>query len=704
MRRKIFILFLCFLFNGSAFGDSAFFSLANRPQEDAFSICGSRDFNGYNTSSGWQYFGFCQDAGCYYNAYWRWPINIPKGSTITAAHVQLRADYTNFGELAAEFSALLPDNRWDNENGFAATNYQRGTDLNSILRQGTPVLWQKVPDWTYGARYDSPDLSNLVQARIDNEDYDPLDERGRYFGLALSYVSGSHFRTATQQPDDATFTARLYIEWIPGPPETRSAETEMIFQVADTAQEDTFSSQGPVNKNGFNNKNGRQYFGYVSGTSSTYNAYWRWFLSIPRGSTITSASLKIRSAGSTSGYLDAALQALAPDGSWESPAGFSRKQYVDGNSLSDIPRRGDAIPWSNIPWWTTGAWFYSPDVAALVQEHIDDPDYDPANNQRAAFGLVLYPVAGTGYRIATQEPVDNRYTAQLHVKWLPPQNVCEGGGTAKEGCDGSIVAPEECTLRFDKHDHICQTTNIPFYKDDVQAGYLSVMGGRYAYTDCPEEKLPRYGIDQDFDWSSDGRVLTLNFHPINTYTHPDRPGLSDRLWVYIGLSRTYPDDPGITCMPYTAVLDETYTGLNYSLKGSIRVSMTNENWLKFDNSGAIRIGGTFLDTISKKAVESDNYLNHVHSPYWNLSLSTIYEERSNYILLRWSDLARLSNNGDWINFSLDLSAISEEAAVKALGNPIRTNIRWGEYIVGPEFPSGEGELTIQLKDFRLVSH
>jgi hypothetical protein len=452
MRRNLsgLLLVLSFILAAPApiYAESAVYHVGTAPQEDAYASSTNStgvNGNGYNYSPGYQYFGYT--SGCVYNAYWRWEIDVPKGASITNAYVMIRSDWANVGDLSCEFSALVPDGRWNNENAFHPFNYPSGTALNDIPQQGTPVSWDNLPDWTLGTWYTSPDISTLVQARIDNPDYDPLDERGKYFGLVLAYVSGSSYRVSTQEPDDDSFTAQLYVEWTPGPPLPPPIGAESVFYIAGSPEEDTFASSGVSNTNFYNFTYGWQSFGYASNT--WYTSYWRWALSIPPGANITEAYVKIRSDYTNTGYLDAAFQALQPDGKWETAAGFSTLHYPNGTSLNAIPRLGNPVFWNDLPGWSMGMSYYSPDLSQLVQERIDAPDYDPLSDEGKYFGLVLYHVAGNSYRTGTQEPDSDTYTARLHVKWIACEDmaeICDDGidnncnGEVDENCNEPPVA------------------------------------------------------------------------------------------------------------------------------------------------------------------------------------------------------------------------------------------------------------------------
>ena len=133
------------------------------------------------------------------------------------ACVRIRSDYTNSGTLNTALRGLMPDGRWETAEGFSRGNYADGSALNSIPRQGIAVEWNNISDWKNGLLYETPDISELVQTRIDDTDYDPQITGNGYFGLVLYYVSGTGYRTGTQEPDDDTLTAELFVRWaVPG--------------------------------------------------------------------------------------------------------------------------------------------------------------------------------------------------------------------------------------------------------------------------------------------------------------------------------------------------------------------------------------------------------------------------------------------------------------------------------------------------------
>ena len=215
MKRFFAALLLSCLMTATAFADSAVFHIRDAVEEDACGGTGFINSNEVGDEHGLMHFGYYAPYGTYYSSYWRWAIDIPQGSTITEAYVTLFSISERAGSLDAAFEALAPDGKWDGELGFSEINYPTGGTLKKIPGIGFPVQWANVPAWEQYYIYDSPDISNLVQARIDLDDYDAPAGAGEYFGLVLYHVAGDGLRTSIQETHEDTLTAVLYVEWLP---------------------------------------------------------------------------------------------------------------------------------------------------------------------------------------------------------------------------------------------------------------------------------------------------------------------------------------------------------------------------------------------------------------------------------------------------------------------------------------------------------
>ncbi len=222
MKRIILATLILFLsMTAPVFADSAVFYIADAAQEDACGVTGYFNVNDFGDDIGWSFFGYYPPYASYYSTYWRWAVDIPSGSVINEADVTMFSINDNADPFDAAFAALEPDGKWGNPAGFSDANYSNGTALKRIPRAGEPVLWENVPEWNLWLWYTGPDISGLVQDRIDSGAYDPAVPGESYFGLVLFHVSGDGFRGGTQEEFSDEHTAFLYVDWTP--PECQSA-------------------------------------------------------------------------------------------------------------------------------------------------------------------------------------------------------------------------------------------------------------------------------------------------------------------------------------------------------------------------------------------------------------------------------------------------------------------------------------------------
>ncbi|MBI5117030.1 hypothetical protein HZA56_11205, partial [Candidatus Poribacteria bacterium] len=156
----------------------------------------------------------------YLNCYWRFPLTIPRDSTILSANIRFTPEVPVQGDgaLVASFQALVPDGIWETSvAGLGSYFYPSATALRSIPLQGTPVEW-----WISGLQqytlYDGPDIANLVQERIEDADYDPNGSTAK-IGLALNYVSEDAYasiKPSTYNNCTTWWYPRLCVVWTPG--------------------------------------------------------------------------------------------------------------------------------------------------------------------------------------------------------------------------------------------------------------------------------------------------------------------------------------------------------------------------------------------------------------------------------------------------------------------------------------------------------
>jgi RHS repeat-associated protein len=178
--------------------------LSTQPDETCSALSVAQDINtvpgDWGPSFGRFYYSQ-QEYYEYYSSYFRQRIGIPRESRILAAFATMAGElWTSSNPIIAFFEGLVPDGKWNEydgpyeSQGFSAYNYPTATSLLDIPVEGEPVYWDLDEPWcdytTCKEVYRGPDISNLVQTRIDAPDYDPSDPEKNYFGIGLHWAGG----------------------------------------------------------------------------------------------------------------------------------------------------------------------------------------------------------------------------------------------------------------------------------------------------------------------------------------------------------------------------------------------------------------------------------------------------------------------------------------------------------------------------------
>ena len=215
MKRITILLLLLFLTATSAWADSDTFYLANSV-DDTF---GDSYYGTNNYTQTYANFGYYTAPTSFQDAYFRFNINIPKGSTITSAKLSLYGYSSLSGSLDAYVRSLTQSGSpaWRNGNGFSTANYANNAALDAIGWIWITV-WDPVPAWTANNWYDTPDISDRVQEQIDDANYTPGDSVAGYVGYKIDRRSTSACSTCYRQCDTydqggGGYPAKLYVEW-----------------------------------------------------------------------------------------------------------------------------------------------------------------------------------------------------------------------------------------------------------------------------------------------------------------------------------------------------------------------------------------------------------------------------------------------------------------------------------------------------------
>jgi hypothetical protein len=108
-------------------------------------------------------------------------------------------------------------------------------------------------------------------------------------------------------------------------------------------------------------------------------------IAVPKGATITSAIIEFTAEKSESGATSVAFQAEAQD---NAPA-FAATPH----NISNRIKMANSMAWNNIPAWTAGQKYQSPNVANIIQELVNRTGWTSGNS-------VVFVVSGSGQRSA----------------------------------------------------------------------------------------------------------------------------------------------------------------------------------------------------------------------------------------------------------------------------------------------------------------
>jgi hypothetical protein len=161
---------------------------------------------------------------------------------------------------------------------------------------------------------------------------------------------------------------------------------------------------------------------FVFGVNVDSDAYLRFVSNIPIGSTITSANLSFRSAGSNSSTFNTTIYglSLASSPAWQGAGGFNDTNYTNAAALQAITKLATTVSWNTPAAWTDNSWYDSPSITTIMQAIIESADYSAGEyiGFRIDHGDGVY--AENDYRGFDSYDAGAAYSAELDVTWTPP--------------------------------------------------------------------------------------------------------------------------------------------------------------------------------------------------------------------------------------------------------------------------------------------
>jgi hypothetical protein len=129
-------------------------------------------------------------------------------------------------------------------------------------------------------------------------------------------------------------------------------------------------------------------------------------MQIPAGARIVSATLSV----AAEGYQDGSATVTIKGEASANPPPY------DGAALAMRPLGAQGVEWSVNGTWHARSWRVTPNLAPVIQQIVDDPDWRSGN----ALALMIVPVAGRGWRVASFETGGTAYAPRLSVSWVGP--------------------------------------------------------------------------------------------------------------------------------------------------------------------------------------------------------------------------------------------------------------------------------------------
>ena len=313
-------------------------------------------------------------------------IAIPQGSEITAAFLEFTVD------AAKSNSCML--NVWGEQSGNALSfKLSNGFDLSSRSRTTEEIIWTP-PNWTQvGAKQSSPDLSNIIEEIISQPNW----QSGTSLNLFVKGFQGSREAESFESnPNDA---AKLIIYYRPS-----IFSTIDLYANLDKGSDDVEENEnnGTVYTNssdlelGFDGYNQQHYQTVVL----RYNN-----LGIPQGAIVQSAYLDFTVDETNGSISDIDISAELAAHS----APFDDMSFYN---VSTRQRTQQSINWKASAWTSVGMKKTSPNLAALVQEIVDQNAWTAGNS------MCFIIKGNTGTRTGESYESGSHLSAQLRVQYI----------------------------------------------------------------------------------------------------------------------------------------------------------------------------------------------------------------------------------------------------------------------------------------------
>lgn len=307
-------------------------------------------------------------------------VRIPQGATITSAIIEFEAA----GNESGTTSLTVQGEDHNDSPSFTTTD----NNISSRIKTTASVDWNNVPAWADGSRYQTPDITNVIQEIVNRS--------GWCGNNSLSIlIEGSGLRNVKSFEASTTAAPKLSIAYDEASV-TDSACINEKFQVkisngTDDAEE---RSDGSMYLDSSDLEMVQE------GSTQTIGLRFRNII-IPANTTILEAVLEFTVDETDSGTTILTIKGedIADAASFSSTS----------NDITDRSQTTASVSWSPDSWDTEGEKKQTVDIKSVIQEIVNNGGWSPGN----ALALI---VEGTGKRVADSYDGSASKAAVLKVK------------------------------------------------------------------------------------------------------------------------------------------------------------------------------------------------------------------------------------------------------------------------------------------------
>ncbi len=312
-------------------------------------------------------------------------VMIPKGATITSAVLEFEAATT--GSASSDLTIKGED--IDDSPAFATTN----NNISTRTTTSATVPWTAVPNWTADTRYQSPDITTIIQEQVNRAGWCG----GQSLSVVLSGVVNS-LRIAKSYDNSSTAAPTLRVSYDPD-------SVPAITCINQVVQASISSGTNDVEENGSGNvSTGSSDLELVTDGSDQTIGLRFTNINIPQGTNVVSAELIFSNDVSEpqSGAITLSIKGENVDDS----AAFA----TTANNVSSRATTGN-VAWSPSSWGSSSELHSSANIASIVQAIVNRAGWDAGN----AMTFVITKSSGSGKRVANSFEGDASISTRLKI-------------------------------------------------------------------------------------------------------------------------------------------------------------------------------------------------------------------------------------------------------------------------------------------------